>query len=212
MLYVFFSVLPVSNFAKINVFTKFNQVFACEVHKVTEKYFFLILMGSLSILETFNGLLVCGSVQITGLVDTSQSLPPQLKNPLPSCESYTKPQLTPDGTLLLCYAFISNAKFQGRLRRIAIFAECKPLSIGGKNWLSTKRTNTWPMASGASSLWTLMSDRCIRNTSISPVLHPSYVQMFQCTCTQSSSVSLLLSGRVIKFRPCVNYMKTIILF
>jgi hypothetical protein len=74
----------------------------------------------------------------------------------PSCQSYTKPQLTPDGTLLLCFTstFISNAKFQDRLRRVAVFAECKPVSIGGKNWLSAKRTSTWPMAGGTSSLWT----------------------------------------------------------
>jgi hypothetical protein len=89
----------------------------------------------------------------------------------PSCESYTKPQLTPDGTLLLCCTstFISNAKFQGRLRRVAVFAECKPVSIGVKNWLSTKKTSTWLMAGGASRLWTHMSDRCVRKTSISPV-------------------------------------------
>jgi hypothetical protein len=55
----------------LTFFTKFNYAFACEVHQVTEKHFSLILMGSLSILETFTGLSVGGSVQITGLVDTN---------------------------------------------------------------------------------------------------------------------------------------------
>lgn len=62
--------------------------------------------------------------------------------------------------------------------RVAVFAECKPGSVGGKNWLSTKRSNTWLIASGASSLWTHITDRCIRNTSISPIRHLSYVQTF----------------------------------
>ena len=49
-----------SNFWKLTLFIKFNQVFACEVHQVTEKHFSLILIGSLSILETFTGHLVGG--------------------------------------------------------------------------------------------------------------------------------------------------------